>query len=327
MTIFLTGASGYIGHALTLKLLEQGSHVTLYTRSELEIPARYSSQVTIRKGELLDAHALEKAMEGCTHVYHLAACAKVWTRDSHEFDRINVQATELLLRTAVRTKIRKVVVTSTAGVLGPAHDPQPVTEDTVRRMPFFSAYERTKEMAENICWRFASEGLHVVVVNPSRVYGSGKATQSNAISRLLRMLRSGRFRFIPGNGKRTGNYVYLNDVVNGHLLAMEHGGSGERYILGGENRTYDEFFCLAKDLLGVRHRLYHLPLFVMMAFGRLEYLKAKLFGIPPMITPNWVKKYLYDWPLDSSKAIRELGYSITSLEAGLKETIRQMEQE
>lgn len=322
MDIFITGATGYVGNALTRRLLSEGASIKAFCRppSRKLLPDHQCLQPV--EGELLDVNFLKSVMKSCRYVYHLAAYARVWSHEKDTYHRINVKGTEAVLEAAGCAGVSKVVVTSTAGVFGPQTiSGMPVSEDSTRAHPFFNEYEETKWMAEEVCRDYATKGLNVVVVNPSRIYGPGLSTESNAVCKLIQLFLQGKWRFIPGDGDKVGNYVFIDDVVNGHTAAMQFGKSGSRYILGGENCTYKDFFFLLRELTEIRQRLYKLPLGVMLAFSRLEVLKASVFKTHPLITPEWVKKYLYHWPLSSEKASQELGYTITPLKEGLRETI------
>ena len=320
MTVLVTGATGYIGHALALHLASLGWHVRALCRSQANGLSAVAN-IEVVRGCLSDTYALKAALTKCDQLYHLAAFARVWSRDPSAYYSLNVDATCRLLALAAEQGVRKMVFTSSAGVFGPSERQRMVREEDVRTVPFFNDYERSKYQAEEACRSFARQGLHVVIVNPSRVYGSGIDTPSNAISRLIKLYASGKWPFIPGDGKSVGNYAYLSDVVRGHVLAMEKGRPGERYILGGENCSYEHFFTLLRELSGIRRKLYHLPLGALLAFSRVEEWKANLFNVAPLITPQWVKKYLFDWALDCTKAKDELGYEITPLRVGLSKTI------
>ena len=327
MNVFVTGSTGYIGQALIKKLLQKKVSITALCRPGSDRDALQHPQIKIVEGDLSSADILRNGMQSCQQVYHLAAYARVWSKDKSIYRQVNVEGTQHVLEAASAAGVRKVVFTSTAGVLGPAGaDQKPVDENTRRVQPFFNEYEQTKWEAEQLCLRYAQEtSLSVTIVNPSRVYGPGADTESNAISKLATLFLRGKWRFIPGDGRSLGNYTYLDDVVDGHVAAMEKGRSGERYILGGENVSFDEFFHLLRKLSDKDVTLFHLPIGVMLGFARVESLKASLLNRRPLITPDWVKKYLYDWPLTSGKAMRELGYSITSLPVGLGKTILQLQ--
>jgi farnesol dehydrogenase len=132
----------------------------------------------------------------------------------------------------------------------------------------------------------------------------------------------GKWHFLPGNGKSVGNYVFVDDVVNGHILALEKGISGERYILGGENVSYQEFFSLLAEITGKHYRLFRFPLSLMLISSGIMALFAGITGISPMITPGLVRKYNHHWKLTSDKARSQLGYNPLPLKEGLTATLR-----
>jgi farnesol dehydrogenase len=132
---------------------------------------------------------------------------------------------------------------------------------------------------------------------------------------------AGRWRALPGDGRRSGNYVFVDDVIDGHLAAMDRGQSGEAYILGGENATYRQFFATLADVSGRHQRLYPTPIALLMAFARVEQFRAERFGRKPLITPSWVRRYSHDWANSSAKAERDLGYAPRSLRDGLAQTV------
>ena len=161
----------------------------------------------------------------------------------------------------------------------------------------------------------------MVFLHPTRVFGPGQLSESNTVTAMIDGYLKGKWRVIPGNGKSIGNYVYVDDVVQGHLLALERGISGEHYVLGGENVSYDEFFNILKELSGVHHRLLHIPYGVMLSASKIMDILAR-FGVKPLITSGFVKKYNYDWINSSQKAVDQLGYRPISLEEGIARTIR-----
>jgi farnesol dehydrogenase len=260
-------------------------------------------------------------MQGCDQVYHLAAYARVWAKDPSTFYKLNVEATKNILDAAKKFNVEKIVFTSTAGVLGPSKG-VPVKEDDKRIGNILNEYEETKTKAEELCRRYVEEkGLNIVIVNPPRIYGMGVETESNALTKLVRLYLKGTWRFIPGDGKRIGSYVHVKDVVNGHILAMQKGRSGQRYILSGVNASYNEFFHTLAKVSGKKNKLYNIPVWAMLIAGNLMMLRTKLTGKPPLITAKWIKKYLYDWALSCEKAQGEIGYTYMPLEEGLRETV------
>lgn len=326
MRIFVTGATGYIGNHLALRLAEEGNIVHALSRSAQKNYLLSHPNIKIFEGDITDILSLEKAMQGCEQVYHLAAFARVWAKDPKVFYQLNVEATKHVLDVAKSNGVSKIVFTSTAGVLGPSGN-RPVKEEDARIGEVMNDYEETKTEAEALCRRYVKDhGMHIVIVNPPRVYGPGVESESNAVSKLIKLYLKGRWRIMPGDGKRTGSYVHVKDVVNGHILAMQKGRSGERYILGGENASYNQFFQTLAKVTGKKVRLFNLPIPLMMLACNVMMIRTKLTGMPPLLTPTWVKKYFYDWSLSSEKAQRELNYTFIPLEEGLRQTVEWIKQ-
>jgi nucleoside-diphosphate-sugar epimerase len=130
------------------------------------------------------------------------------------------------------------------------------------------------------------------------------------------------WRIIPGNGRSIGNYVFIDDVVEGHILAARFGRSGERYILGGENHSFRGLFDIIGETAGKRRILVNLPEGLMKGIIKLFMFMSKLSESPPAITVDWLDKYLNNWIMSSSKAVNELGYKITPLSEGVSRTIQ-----
>lgn len=319
MRIFISGSTGFIGNKLARRLANEGNTIHALCR-DINTPALQHHNIKIFKGDIENIASIQTAMQGCEQAYHLAAYARVWSKDKTIYKRLNEDGTKNVLDAAVATGVQKVVCTSTAGVLGPSGK-SPVKESDARIGEPFTEYEITKTKAEEICKIYAANGLPVTMVNPPRIYGEGIITESNAVTRLVKFFMEGKWRIVPGDGKRTGSYVHVDDVVNGHILAMQKGRSGERYILGGENVSYNDFFDLLKELTGKHIHLFKIPVGLMMTAGFALETWTVITGKPPLLTRSWIKKYYYDWSLSSEKAIRELGYSYRDLKTGLTETI------
>jgi farnesol dehydrogenase len=260
-------------------------------------------------------------MQGCQVAYHLAAFAKPWAKDRNTYHHINVQGAVNVFSTAREAGVSKVVFTSSAATMSPSPGTDPIDEATSRKIPYFHLYESTKAEAEKKAREFSKRGMPVVIVNPSRVYGPGPINPSNSVTKMIIAYNKGKWRIIPGDGKKVGNYVYIDDVVHGHILAAKNGRAGERYILGGDNLSFDEFFKVLKDVCNSKQRMFHLPLPVMTAAAKLMEAQAAITGIAPLITSAFVKKYLNHWSLSSDKAKKELGYKITPFEEGVKKTL------
>lgn len=323
--IFITGGTGFIGQKLAKSLADQGHHVVALLRSKAKAKDLQHENISFVEGDLFSEDTLKEGMSQCDEVYHLAAFASVWAKDD-TFERVNINGTLNILNAAKEQEVAKVLVTSTAGVIGPAID-GPVHEDSPRKVDFFTPYESSKYESELKIREHVEQGQHVVIVNPTRVFGPGPLNVSNSVTKLIKQYIEGKWKFIPGDGMSTGNYVFVDDVIRGHQLAMEKGKAGERYLLGGEDATYHELFDQIAEIGGEKHKLYKMPLGVMLAFGKVQLFLAENFGRQPMITPGWVRKYLYEWRVSSEKAKRDLGYEITPLKDGIQQTVNWLKNE
>ncbi|UCH14362.1 MAG: SDR family oxidoreductase [Bacteroidales bacterium] len=320
MKIFVTGATGFLGINLCNELVSRGHIVNALYRSERKAKYIKHKNIHLFKGDITDTESIENAITGCDYVFHLAAYAQVWSKKSDTFHKINYTGTLKVLDAAEREGVKKVIITSTAGVFGPSNN-NIIDENSRREVGYFTLYEKTKAEAEDLVLKRAAGGLNVVIVNPTRVYGPGLMNASNSVTRMIKLYIKGKFRSLPGNGKSIGNYVFIDDVVNGHILALEKGIAGEKYILGGENVSYIDFFKVLSEISKKKYLLFKFPLYLMLIISFFMLLIARVFGVKPLITPGWVRKYNYNWILSSDKAMKNLGYVITPLRAGIARTL------
>ena len=319
MSIFITGGTGYIGAHLLKRLADSGEKIHVLVRSEKKATNIKHPSVAIFEGDIMNKDSIRDAMQGCNKVYHLAAFAKVWAKDPKIYFDINVTATVNILEVAQELEVSKVIVTSTAGVYG-ASVSDDITETYVRDFDFFNEYESSKAISESRIKDFVIAGLDVSIVSPTRVYGPYLFGQPQSVTQLIHKYVKGNWRIIPGDGTKIGNYVFIDDVINGHILAMEKGKKGHTYILGGENHDYNSFFKILAIESGIHRKMIKLPIGFQMLFSRIQLMKIP-FGGTPLITPKWIAKGKYDWKVDANKAISELGLKITSLQEGVKKTI------
>jgi len=260
-------------------------------------------------------------MQDCDVVFHLAAFANIWSKDKMLAYKTNVTGTKNILEEALRNKIKKLVFTSSAAVFPPSQNGEEIDETSLLPENYLTDYETTKVQAEQLCIDYCKKGLDVVMVNPPRVFGPGLLNKSNSVTILIEKYINGKWRIIPGNGEAIGNYVFIDDVVNGHILAAQKGISGEKYILGGTNISFNEFFKVLTRISGKNYRLFHFPFSLMLAISKFELFMADTFGKNPLITPPWTRRYLQNRPLSSKKAITRLKYAVTPLEEGMRKTI------
>jgi nucleoside-diphosphate-sugar epimerase len=320
--IFVTGGTGFIGTRLINKLIRRGHTIHVLRRRGSNIDGLGDEGIRLFVGDLENCDSLRKGMEGCQQVYHLAAYAKNWARDSTVYYRNNVDRFCDVCEVAKSLGVERMVVTSTVVTCGPSAPGMMADERRYCSVAeCCTDYQRSKTIAEKQALEYAHQGFPVVIVNPTRVYGPGKMTEGNSVSRMIDLYDRGRFPFLLNQGVNIGNYAFVDDVVQGLILAMEKGRIGERYILGGENVSLKQLFELMDEIGGKGHFRINIPPRVALLYSYLEEKKTEWFGDYPLITAGWVKTFLQDWTYSSTKAEKELGYKVTSLREGIRITL------
>jgi len=322
--VFVTGSTGFIGSALIEKLLERGFTVRALKRN---VPTEAQPNLEYISGDITDKESLRAGMSGCCYVFHLAAYAKNWAADPQTYTQVNIEGTKNVFAIAQELNVERVVWTSTIVTFGPTPSGVVGNEQMPRQTEqCFTEYERTKTVMEREAAGWVENGLPLVIVNPTRVFGPGLQSESNSVTRLIDQYRRGQFPILINRGRNIGNYGYIDDVVEGHILAMERGKVGERYILGGENATLAGLFQTV-DRVDSKKRFQLKILWVIpMLIAYYLELQAKSLGIYPSITPGWVQTFLVDWAFSTEKAERELGYRITPFEEAIRRTCRWLEE-
>ncbi len=318
MKAFITGATGFVGQAICRRLLADG-HTVVGMGRNTSAMFKYKNLAWI-KAELEDSSAILEGMSGCTHVFHCGALARVWNRDPSAFFRANVSGTENVLDAARRNGIERLVFTSTAGVIGRSLS-TPMKEDDPRLEPFDNDYDLTKHLAEQKVLEYASQGHWAVIVRPSRIYGSSNLSPSNAVTNTLRRYLQNGYYLVPTDGSYMSNYVYIDDVVDGHLKAISNGINGEAYILGGENLSYNDLFNYFKTLTGVTRKSIRVSPAMASFASYLMLGWSKLIGTDPFVTPSFAKRIFCNRLLSSNKARDHFGYTITPMAIGLQKTL------
>ena len=346
MKVLVTGATGYIGNRLVEILVSLGYETGVLVRQQSNAsatgkpshpvgpPAHPVSQqappaglpaVRFHRGDITDPDSLMAAMKGYDQVYHAAAYARLWSPDASIFYRVNQEGTRNVLQAARNCGVRRVVHTSSTSVFG-STGRHPANESTPRLTAFENDYDLSKHLAEREVQEAVQQGQDVVMVNPTRVYGPGVDSPSNAITHLTRRIMRRQLVILPHAPHVLGNYAFIDDVVLGHIHAMQFGVSGERYILGGENRELRELFEILRAETGHAFHL-SLPLALLRGYSRMLLAYKKLVKQDALFTPSSLKRFTNHACFDSSKAIRDLHYRITPLEEGLRKTIRSIQNE
>ena len=319
--ILLTGATGYLGSQIAQELAARRIPFRILVRAASRLPfdaAQAGCEVVT--GDLRDLSAVRKALSGARTVIHTAALVKMWVRDRRDFWRVNVEGLQNLLRIASESGVERIIYTSSFIALGPSSDVN-AGEGLRHRGPYSNEYEETK--AQALAW-LRDEGFRqfpAVALFPGIIYGPGPKTEGNLVGGMIDQYLAGKFPGVLGSGEQRWSFSFNADVVAAHLAALEKGKVGEEYVLGGDNRSLNDFFQVLGDISGVRRRVRHLPFVAGKMVGTIEVARARLLGHRPQLTPGVVEIFKHDWVYSSAKAVRELGYRVTPLEEGLRRTL------
>lgn len=321
MKILVTGATGYLGYRLSLTLAENGNEIHILVRNSNSTNVPVHKNIKVFSGDITDIQSINTAIKGCKQVYHTAALVKIFDKDSSQFQKVNVEGTHNLLKKAVEFGVEKFLLTSSCSVIGPSKG-EPMKENDFRITPFECDYDMTKFKAENLVKEYARKGPFTVIVSPSKIYGCG-APDNKAISinKTIHKFINGKLTFIPKPSSLVANYCFIDDVVQGHILAMNKGVSGENYILGGENISFLDFFHTIRSLSGVKSKLIEIPKFMAKILSLIQWIRYYTIHQEPYITEKSIKQVFCNKIFSSEKAIQKLGYQITPISEGLRQTI------
>jgi farnesol dehydrogenase len=311
MKVLVTGGTGYLGRAIVGALAARGHEVVVFARTATR--SGLSGVTGVRSlvdGDIRDRAAVDRAAAGCDAISHSAALVSIWRRRREDFDDVNVGGLRNVLDAAEAHHVPRILYTSSFLALAPRDVPQPIAAND---------YQRTKLAADRLADERVRNGSPLVRVYPGVVYGPGPFTEGNLVGRLIADHLKGRLPGLVGP-EHPWSYSYVDDVADGHCAALERGAAGARYELGGENATQTRVFELVRQLAGRRLPM-RIPFPVADALGAAEELRVKMFGGTPLITRGAVEIFRHDWSLDSSRAVRELGYRMTPLDEGIRRTL------
>ncbi|OQA56393.1 MAG: 3 beta-hydroxysteroid dehydrogenase/Delta 5--_4-isomerase [Candidatus Omnitrophica bacterium ADurb.Bin277] len=318
MTALVTGGTGFIGSALVRHLLAAGYRVRVLVRQKKDSLLLENLPVEVINGDVTNARAVDKAVEGCSVVFNLAslyAFYPFWMKHPKAIYRINVDGTVNMLEASLRHGVKKFIHTSTIAVLNRPVDGGSVDENAGFDPRGASHYARSKYQAEREVLKYYSRGLPAVILNPAVVFGERdhKPTPSGDV--IVKFLN----RSYPGYFDTLWSVADADDVAKAHLAAVERGKAGERYILAsGGHYTLREIFGILEKITGIKAPRLRIPYAVLFSFTYLEEAVAYfLFRTKPLIATEGVKFCKASLPCDGSKAIRDLGYAPTPFEETL----------
>jgi 3beta-hydroxysteroid-4beta-carboxylate 3-dehydrogenase (decarboxylating) len=309
-TTFLTGASGHVGANLVRALLARGEAVRCLVRGDTR--AIDGLDVERVEGDLRDPARLATALAGCDRLYHLAAFVSLRHGDQQQIFDVNVTGTKNVLEAAERAGVERTVFCSSIGAVGrnPSGGP---SDETHSFNPFETHldYDVSKAIAEVEVHRAVHRGLDVRIVNPGGVVGPHDYKPSSVGQTILDFANRKMPAYVPGQFE----FVAVKDVVAGHILAMEKGWPGERYILSGGCYTLDQILDHLSALCGVKKPKLRIPVGAMLPIAHVTSFLLRTFAParPPRFTPGTIKMLSSGKHADTGKARRELGFAPTSV--------------
>jgi dihydroflavonol-4-reductase len=319
MKAFVTGATGFLGSHVARVLGEQGADLRLLVRSTSNLRNLEGIQAETATGDLRDSSSLEKGMSGCDTVFHVAADYRLWVRDPAEMYRSNVDGTKAILDAARKHGVRRVVYTSSVATVGFTGNGHPADEDSpVSLADMIGPYKRSKFLAEQLAMEAGGSGMQVVVVNPTTPVGE-QDVKPTPTGRIVVDFLKRRF---PAYVETGLNLVDVRECAVGHVVALEKGRPGERYILGGENLTLKQILDKLGEISGLPSPKVKLPYVFAFATGIVdEAITGRLLHREPRATVDSVRMGKKKMFASCAKAERELGWKIVPVEAALRRAV------
>jgi nucleoside-diphosphate-sugar epimerase len=321
MRAFVTGGTGFIGSRVIKRLRDRGDEVVALVRDPSKAQALVDRGVKLAEGDLSSEDAIRKGVEGADGVLHIGAVYKVGvTKKEHPgmWDA-NVEGTRRVLDAAEAAGVQRIVYVSTGNVFGDTKGK--VVDETYKRdldEGWLSYYDETKFRSHELVDERIAAGAPVVIVQPGVVYGPGDHSE---IGNLIDQLRTGKLkmRMFPKAGY---NFVFVDDVADGIVLAYDKGKVGESYLLGGQIGTMDDLYNTTADALGKKPPKMAMPVGMAKASAPLGPVIGPIMGFPPNMR-ELVKTSDVTITFRDDKARRELGYIGRSLADGIPPTVKQ----
>ncbi|MQG33623.1 MAG: NAD-dependent epimerase/dehydratase family protein [SAR202 cluster bacterium] len=318
MKVLVTGATGFVGGNLARELWRRGDDVRALVRPGNNRLTIEDTGVIPVDGDILDRASLDRAIQGCEAVFHVAAAYTFWSKEPAKVAETNVQGTVNVLEAARRAGVSRTVYTSTVGTIGLPKDGLGDEDTPLDMNKLQGRYKSSKFEAERRALAMAAEGLPVVVVNPTAPVGPWDVKPTPTGRIILDFLR----RKVPAYLKTGINVVDVADVVEGHILALEKGQIGERYILGNRNMGLKEIFDTLSSITGLPAPRIRAPYWLVVGVGYADLLiEGKILRREPVIPVEGVLASKTPAYVSCDKAVRELGQPQSPVEDALKQAV------
>ncbi len=316
----VTGATGFVGAAVTRRLLAAGHHVRCLARANADLRNLAGLDVEQVTGDLTDHVSLHQAINDCDYLFHVAADYRLWVPDPDYMYAVNVTGTQTLMQAALEAGVKRIVYTSTVATIGLHSDGTPSDEDTsLNPKDLIGAYKKTKYAAEQkVKAMITEQQLPAVIVHPSTPVGPGDI-KPTPTGRLIVEAARGKVPAFVDTGL---NVVHVDDVANGHLLALELGEPGRQYILGSENLSLQQVLFKLAKLLNRKPPTVQLPAPLVLPLAYISEAWAHLITRrEPLTTVTGVKLARKPMFFSSQRAINELGYQPRPAQAALSDAL------
>jgi dihydroflavonol-4-reductase len=316
--VLITGATGFVGSAVLRLLAARGFNVRALVRPSSPRTNLTGVACEIVQGDMRDRQSMERAAKDVRYLFHVAADYRLWARDSGEIVRNNLEGTRAVMLAAQRSRVEKIVYTSSVATLKPVAGEGADETSRLEEDDAIGAYKRSKVAAERLVQSMIqSEALPAVIVNPSTPIGPNDV-KPTPTGRVIVEAFMGRIPAFVDTGL---NFVHVDDVAMGHLLALERGRLGESYILGGQNATLQQLLAVVAPLAGRRPPRVRLPRGPLFPLAYATQAVARVTGKEPLLTVDGLKMARYRMFFSSAKAERELGFAARPYAQGITDAI------
>jgi dihydroflavonol-4-reductase len=305
--VLVTGASGFVGSAVARALVARGAKVRVLIRATSPRTNVAGLDVEVADGDMRDRADMARAMAGRRYAFHVAADYRLWARDPEEIVRNNLAGVTAVMEAALAAGVERLVYTSSVATLRIPDDGTPGDEaGPLTEAEAIGAYKRSKVAAERRVERYVAEaGLPAVIVSPSTPIGP-RDVKPTPTGRILVEAARGRMPAYVDTGL---NLVHVDDVAQGHLLALAAGRIGERYVLGGQDASLSEILAQVARVTGRPAPKVKLPIRPLYPLAEIAEFAARITGKEPFLTKDSLKMASHHMYFSSAKAERELGYA------------------